>query len=133
MSNCGALESIVDIGDTTRQRLHEERNIWVAVMRADGRPHLTPVWFVWRADKAYICIDPQSVKARSLTHNDRVALALEDGTNPIIVEGTAKQIEEGHWPQAVIDEFKRKYAWDIMDDGQYTCLVEINPRKLLSW
>lgn len=123
----------MNINDKSQQRLQSERNIWVAVMRAEGQPHLTPVWFVWHADKAYICIDPKSVKARSLVHHDRVALALENGSNPIIVEGTGRQIERVDWPQEVIDEFKRKYAWDITDDGQYTCLVEISPHKLLSW
>lgn len=115
------------------QRLHSERNIWVAVVRLDGRPHLTPVWFVWHGEKAYICIDPKSVKARSLAHNGYVALALENGTNPIIVEGPARQIQRAEWPQEVIEEFKRKYEWDITDDGQYTCLIEINPHKLLNW
>jgi hypothetical protein len=127
------LESDVNISETTQQRLLSERNIWVAVVRADGRPHLTPVWFVWHARKAYICIDPKSVKARSLVQNERVALALENGTNPIIVEGIAGQIARVEWPQEVIEEFKRKYAWDITDDGQYTRLIEIRPHKLLNW
>jgi hypothetical protein len=36
-------------------------------------------------------------------------------------------------PQGVVDEFKRKYDWDIVTDGQYSLLIEITPEKILNW
>ena len=70
---------MITVDAAFEQRLQSEGNIWVTTVRPDGRPHLTPVWFVWHAGKAYICISPDSVKARNLSRNPRVALALENG------------------------------------------------------
>jgi len=114
-------------------RLLAESNIWVATVRPDGRPHLTPVWFAWHDGKAYICIDPKSVKARNLAQNDRIALALEDGSSPIILEGRARRLDAAEVPAGVVEEFRRKYAWNIRTDGQYSLLVEVTPDKVMNW
>jgi len=121
------------IDQRAEHRLQSEHNIWVATVRPDGRPHLTPVWFVWHDGKVYICIDPNGVKARNMAQNGRVALALEDGSSPIIFEGVGRAVGMSDWPQGAIDGFKRKYDWNIVTDGQYSVLVEITPRKLLHW
>ena len=117
----------------SEERLNSESNIWIATARPDGRPHLTPVWFAWHAGKVYICIDPHSVKARNLAENAKVSLALEDGSAPIIIEGTGLALEASARPQAVVDAFQRKYDWNITGDGQYSMLVEITPRRILNW
>ncbi|HLE28937.1 MAG TPA: pyridoxamine 5'-phosphate oxidase family protein, partial [Anaerolineales bacterium] len=61
-------------------RLDSAQNVWVATVRPDGRPHLVPVWFVMDGGRWYICTAPDSVKARNLQTNSRIALALEDGS-----------------------------------------------------
>ncbi len=113
-------------------RLEDERNVWVATSRPDGRPHLTPVWFAWHNKKFYICIQPTSVKARNLAGNSALALSLEDGSKPVICEGNAEVVALP-WQQAVIDIFERKYGWRIDQDSDYTMLVGIAPSKWLSW
>ncbi|HJW83503.1 MAG TPA: pyridoxamine 5'-phosphate oxidase family protein [Anaerolineae bacterium] len=115
------------------RRLRSESNIWVATVRPDGRPHLTPTWFALHGEKLYISIDPASVKARNLSANPRVALALEDGAAPVIVEGEARPVEDSDRPQGALDEFKRKYDWNIDEDSQYCLLIAITPTKVLSW
>jgi nitroimidazol reductase NimA-like FMN-containing flavoprotein (pyridoxamine 5'-phosphate oxidase superfamily) len=116
-----------------RRRLKSEQNIWVATVRPDGRPHLTPAWFALHAGKVYVCIDPDSVKAHNLARNRQVALALEDGAAPLIVEGETRLIEGAERPPGALDEFKRKYDWDIAAESQYSLLVEVTPKKVLSW
>ena len=73
------------------------------------------------------------VKARNLMNNPRVGLALEDGSSPVILEGTARQVNGSDRPPGALDEFKRKYDWDIETDGQYSLLIEITPHKVLNW
>jgi hypothetical protein len=114
------------------ERLSGERNIWIATVRPDGRPHLVPVWFTWVERKIYICIEPESVKGRSLERNNRVALALEDGTHPVICEGSAQFLPKP-WPPAVVEAFRSKYEWDITEETQYTALVEVTPARWLQW
>ena len=121
------------IAQDVERRLQSESNIWVATVRPDGRLHLTPTWFAWHAGQVYICIDPASVKARNLAHNPRIALALEDGSQPIMIEGVARPVDGAERPPGALDEFKRKYEWDIASDGQYSLLIEITPKKALDW
>ena len=114
------------------QRLQEERNLWVATARPDGRPHLTPVWFAFWEGRVYICISSGSVKARNLASNPQVAFSLEEGVKPLIGEGEAG-VMAAPWPEAVEAIFEDKYGWDILDDADYDLLVAIRPRKWLAW
>ena len=121
-----------DIPPQARRKLETERNIWLASVRPDERPHLVPVWFVWCHGKVYICTDPSSVKSRNLQQNARVALALENGTQPVICEGQAEPVS-APWPADVIALFRQKYDWDISTEEQYAELIEVTPEKWLAW
>jgi nitroimidazol reductase NimA-like FMN-containing flavoprotein (pyridoxamine 5'-phosphate oxidase superfamily) len=112
--------------------LENRQNIWIASVRPDGRPHLVPVWFAWSGGKIYLCIEPRSVKGINMRANPRVALALEEGINPVICEGTASFLDKP-WPVQVEEVFKRKYDWDISTEAQYNQLVEITATKWLVW
>jgi len=115
-----------------QQRLKTEKNIWLATVRPDGRPHLTPVWFTWHAEKLYVCIQPESVKARNMAQNPYVALSLEDGSSVVIGEGIAAAVPRP-WPEGVRAAFQQKYDWDIVKSQDYTLLVEVTPAKWLTW
>lgn len=107
---------------TSDHRLDTAPNIWLATVRSDGRPHLIPIWFVVDNGRWYICTGSQSVKARNLQSNPRVALALEDGTQAYVVEGQARLVE----PRAdILRKFKAKYDWDITQDPAYDQVYEI--------
>jgi predicted pyridoxine 5'-phosphate oxidase superfamily flavin-nucleotide-binding protein len=104
------------------RREAEARNVWLATVRTDGRPHLVPVWFVVDDGRWYICTAPSSVKARNLGANPHLALALEDGDAPYILEGQAQVVAPS---ASVVDKFKSKYDWDITTDTVYTQLFEV--------
>lgn len=113
-------------------RLDKEKNIWLATVRPDGRPHLVPVWFVWEEQTFFICIASSSVKYGNLLQNNAVSLSLEDGSSPLICEGSAEPAARP-WPSKVITAFQGKYDWQIDTDEEYDALVRITPRKWLSW
>ena len=123
---------MTSLSPEARQRLETEANIWISTVRPDGRPHLTPVWFVWHADKVYACIQGRSVKTNNLDQNPHAALALEDGSSVVICEGMIQFIEEP-WPTSVADLFRAKYNWDITTDHDYNRLLEVTPVKWLIW
>ena len=114
------------------QRLQEEKNIWLATVRADGKPHLVPIWFVHIDNSIFICVEPESVKGRNVLKNAHVSLALEDGSHPLICEGSAL-IMHRRIPSHINEHFKQKYDWNISEETRYTQLVEIIPVKWLSW
>ena len=116
-----------------QDRLAAERNIWFATVRPSGAPHLIPIWFITYHDHIYICTPPDSVKVRNLRRNPRVALSLEDGVQPVILEGTAVVMENKAAPAEVIAMFKLKYGWEILLSEPHYVIVEVTPSRTLSW
>jgi len=114
------------------RRLDVDRNIWLATVRPDGRPHLTPIWFVWDGAAFYVCTQQNTVKARNLAHNAHAALSLEDGSSVVICEGQA-EVFPAPWPAPICARFQTKYDWDIRVDLDYTLLLRIIPDKWLVW
>lgn len=113
------------------ERLSTDRNVWLAAVRADGRPHLTPIWFVHVDDHLWLCTMATAVKARLVRANPQVSVALEDGDAPVTGEGRAEVRSVAEVPQAVRDAFLSKYAWDVTEDPGYV-IIEIIVTKWLA-
>lgn len=108
-------------------RLVDDHTLWLATTRADGAPHVTPIWFVWQGDRIWVCTRSESVKARSLTRDPRVMVALGTGAKPLVGEGTAVR-HARPFPPAVREVFVAKFDWDIDvddEDGVHDALFEI--------
>jgi F420H(2)-dependent biliverdin reductase len=106
----------------------QARNVWFATVRPDGRPHLVPIWFVIEGERWYVCTSAGSVKARNLKANPSVALALEDGDHPYVVEGQARPVAV---TAGVAEKFMAKYDWDITADSEYTQLIQVTVSRQL--
>jgi PPOX class probable F420-dependent enzyme len=119
------MESVVK---QAAERVEEAKNVWMATVRPDGRPHLVPIWFVVDAGRWYLCTAPGSVKARNLSRNPQIALALEDGSNPVVIEGEAQPASPS---TSVVDKFKAKYDWDITADAHYSVVFEVTVRRMV--
>ena len=77
------------------------RTAHVATVRADGRPHVKPIWFVVDGPpdsfQLLFTTGAETVKGRTLRRDDRIAASVDDPTPPysfVIVEGTVKLTEE---------------------------------------
>ncbi len=63
----------------------------LATVRADGRPHVAPIWFALDGDDILFTTFPTSVKGKNLQRDGRAALCVDDDEPPyayVIVEGT---------------------------------------------
>ena len=69
--------------------LAEPRNAMVAAVRKDGRPQMTPNWFLWQDGKFYISTTKTRAKFRLFSRDPRVQLAIDDSTGfrYVIVNG----------------------------------------------
>jgi F420H(2)-dependent biliverdin reductase len=115
---------------TTRaERLTTEANVWFAAVRPDGRPHLTPIWFVWVDDRMWLCTQSSTVKVRNVRANPTVSIALENGNAPVTGEGTAVVRPQTDAPLAVRNAFIAKYEWNINEPDNV--LIEITIAKWL--
>ena len=68
------------------------RTAKLATRRPDGRPHVTPVWFVLDSDDLVFTTQRGTVKGRNLLHDPRVMLAVDDERPPfafVLIEGSA--------------------------------------------
>lgn len=110
---------------TRNERLSTEPNIWLALVRADGRPHLTPIWFVWVDDHLWMCTQRAAVKARILRARPLVSFALEDGNAPITGEGLGDLVSLASTPEQVRAAFMTKFDWDIGDDDNVVIKVTV--------
>jgi PPOX class probable F420-dependent enzyme len=70
----------------------------LATVRADGRPHVAPVWYVVDDDGA-LCFNTgeRTVKGRNLLRDGRAAMCIDDDRPPfsfVIVEGGVEIIHD---------------------------------------
>ncbi len=94
-------------------RLGAERQFWLATVRADGRPHLAPVWGVWVAGAFWFGTDPESVKGRNLARDARCSVSTESGIETVILEGRATLRDYDDLPEALADTYFEKYAFKL--------------------
>ena len=84
--------------DQTRQALEQAELFWVTTVRADGRPHMTPLVAVWSDGALHFCTGTGEQKAVNLRGNRHVILstgcnAWDQGLD-VVVEGDAVQVTD---------------------------------------
>ncbi len=115
-------------------RIDDDRNVWLATVRPNGRPHLTPIWYCFHNGRFWMCTSADAVKTRNVLANPSVSLSLEDGNRPVVAEGTVT-VHRRPYPQAVVAAFMAKYDWDISrrddPDGPFDALLEVEVHRWL--
>jgi general stress protein 26 len=119
---------------------------WVTTVRADGRPHVTPLIGIWRDGAMHFCTGGREQKARNLERNQR--LALTTGNNSwargldVVVEGSAMRVTERDALQRLADAYEAKYGSDwhfevgdgvFETDGDAALVFRIEPAKVLAF
>jgi PPOX class probable F420-dependent enzyme len=77
--------------------LERPRTAKLATVRADGRPHVAPVWFDLDGDTLVFTTWHTTVKAANLRRDPRVSLCIDDDMPPfgfVIFEGIAALSED---------------------------------------
>src|SRR5215831_20934963 len=86
--------------DQTRQALESAELFWVTTIRADGRPHVTPLVAVWLDDAIHFCTGATEQKAVNLSRNSHVILTTGckhwDTGIDVMVEGDAVQLTDNN-------------------------------------
>jgi PPOX class probable F420-dependent enzyme len=76
----------------------------LATVRADGSPHVVPIWFALDDDALVFTVDAASVKAKALRRDPRVSVCVDEELPPyafVLVEGTA----------VILDDEAAKLRW----------------------
>jgi PPOX class probable F420-dependent enzyme len=73
------------------------RTASLATVRADGRPHVAPIWFDLDGDDLIFTTWHTSIKGQNLRRDPRVSLCVDDEAPPfafVLFEGTATVSED---------------------------------------
>ncbi len=92
--------------------LDRARTASLATVRADGRPHVVPVWFDLDGDTIIFTMGEASVKAKNMRRDPRVSLCVDDEEPPfafVLVEGTAEMTagdpDHLHWATRIAGRY----------------------------
>ncbi|MFJ5842921.1 PPOX class F420-dependent oxidoreductase [Streptomyces shenzhenensis] len=76
----------------------------LSTVRADGSPHVAPIWFLLDGDEVVFNTGKETVKGRNLARDARVALCVDDDRPPfhfVVLSGRARLSEDlgevRHW------------------------------------
>jgi uncharacterized pyridoxamine 5'-phosphate oxidase family protein len=107
-----------------RNLLEQASIYWLATVRPEGRPHVTPLFAVWLTDAIYFCTGPTERKAHNLVDNPHCVIIT--GCNVIeghdlIIEGDAQKVTDEADLNAVAARYASKYNWryEIRDGAFY--------------
>ena len=113
--------------------LAEPRNAIVAGIRRDGRPHLTPNWFLWDGERFFVSITRERVKYRVFRRDPRIQLAIDDvhGFRYVIVDGTVEISEEVDPGLPYFKALRHKHGRTDQSDEELRAEMERDGRVLL--
>ncbi|MGI9022866.1 MAG: PPOX class F420-dependent oxidoreductase [Acidimicrobiales bacterium] len=88
------------------------RPAMLSSVRADGRPHVAPIWYDVDGDLVVFTTGASTVKGRNLQRDPRVALCVHDDQPPysfVLVEGVAE----------ISDDREALRSWAARIGGRY--------------
>jgi PPOX class probable F420-dependent enzyme len=99
--------------------LAEPRNLVVAGIRRDGRPHMTPNWFYWDGQRFYVSTTRGRVKYAIFRRDARAQLLVDDasGLRAVLVPATVEIREDIAAELPRFRAIREKYGLAVPDDG----------------
>jgi PPOX class probable F420-dependent enzyme len=118
---------------------------WLSTVRADGRPHVTPVIAVWTGGAVHFCTGPDEQKAKNVRANSSVVVTT--GTNAwsgldVVVEGRAVQVTDDDALRDLAAAWEAKYGaewhFDVADgafrhEAGIALVYAVTPTKVYAY
>jgi general stress protein 26 len=134
--------------DTTRRALETAEMFWISTVRADGRPHVTPLVAVWADGALYFCTGGAEQKALNLRANPHVVLTTgcngwDEGLD-VMVEGDAVLVTDsgtlGRLARAWAAKWDGRWHFQVLDGSFYheggeepALVFAVAPAKVLAF
>ena len=107
----------------------------LATIRADGTPHVTPVWVDWDGEAVVVNTALGRAKERYMRRDPRVAVEVFDHSNPyqyVSITGTAELVEAG--ADEHINKLAKKYLgldeYPYRQPGEQRVIVRVRPERV---
>ena len=119
----------------------------LATTRADGSPHVVPLWFVWREEAIYVSCRRDSATWRNVERDARVSLSFTTGkrwqdyagalvsgrADPLVTEHPALRGVMSEWftkyRRFLADGGFRDYAEQVASPG----MLRVRPDRIAAW
>jgi PPOX class probable F420-dependent enzyme len=121
--------------------MEQVRTAKLATVRKDGRPHVTPVWFVLDGDTLVFTTWHTSIKAVNIRRDGRVCLCVDDEKPPfsyIQIEGTAVMSADSealsYWSTRIAARYMGEglaEAYGKRNSVEGELLVRVTPTKVV--
>jgi PPOX class probable F420-dependent enzyme len=133
------------LDDSRVQAFLETRQVVVlAMVRPDGGPAATPMWFLPAADALYMISVNDTWKVPNLRRDPRVSVVAETTTSEgairgVIVSGTAQFLEESAERRALVERFLARYhprlerLWGGRAMPANRVMFRIAPARMRAW
>ena len=132
--------------EEVRRVIDEAELFWLSTVRADGRPHVTPLPTVWQDGALHFCTGAAEQKGVNLARNSHCALttgnnAWKTGLD-VVVEGVARRVVDEARLVRLAEAWASKYAGDwqfevtnnaFHGDGGEALVFEVVPVKVLAF
>lgn len=114
--------------------LAEPRNVVVAGIRRDGRPHLSPNWFYWDGEKFYVSTTRGRVKYAVFRHDPRAQLLVDDpvGFRAVLVPGKVEIREDLRSELPRFRAIREKHGMAVPPDDEHLRTLQHEGRVLLA-
>jgi len=144
---------VVTPWEETRRVLETADLFWISTVRADGRPHVTPLVAVWHDGAIHFTAEETAQKTANLRENPHVILTTgynQIGGLSVVVEGDAVQITDqdtlerlasvwatkwdGSWPYQVRNGYFYLYDEDEQQVATDSGLVfSVKPTRVFAF
>ncbi|HTU76462.1 MAG TPA: pyridoxamine 5'-phosphate oxidase family protein [Trebonia sp.] len=133
--------------DQAREALQDAELFWLSTVRADGRPHVTPVVAVWADGAVCFCTGAGEQKFINLRANPNVVLTTGsdqwDQGLDIVVEGEAVQVTSedalNRAAAAFATKWDGRWQWEARDGsfhhpggGGVAVVFSVTPAKVFA-
>ena len=135
------------MAEMTQEEIHaflmeSTRTGKLATVRADGRPHVAPIWFEMDGDDLIFTTWHETVKAANLTRDLRASLCVDDQVPPysfVIVEGSVSISDDADLRRIWTHKIARRYMGAGLAD-QYgkrnnvegELVLRLHPEKIIA-
>lgn len=113
----------------------------LATVRADGRPHIAPIWFMLDGDAIVFNTGEGTVKMKNIQRDPRVSLCVDDERPPFsfaIIEGTATVSDDMQELKRTATQIAARYMGEQLAEQYGTrnavpgeLVVRVTPTKIL--
>jgi nitroimidazol reductase NimA-like FMN-containing flavoprotein (pyridoxamine 5'-phosphate oxidase superfamily) len=123
-----------------------DREHLASIATVDGRnqPHVVPVFFTYENGMIYVQTDRNSAKVRNLLRNSRVAIAVYNQEEAVIVRGKGRILESDkefirrtqehiHKYRLKLDEQERDSLGIPLFDKKVRCVIEVTSKRIIFW